>query len=94
MCRILLFPSDKCQYPLSLFHNAVVAAGVDMEFDEVQCMLANMVFKVRFGPSVVTFTHYCNSSVAAVKRQLRGYISHGLKTLVTAKTDVFPKMST
>ena len=43
----LMNRNDKSQYPLALFHNSLRAIGVDMDLDEVQCMLANMIFKVR-----------------------------------------------
>ena len=59
-----MFPNEKWQFPLQTFLDGLRALGIDMDIDEVQCLLANMIFK----------------------GQVKGYIAHAHKILVTSKS--------
>ena len=59
----------KTQIHLDSISKAFKWLGMAIDHDEVECILANLIFK----------------------GYVRGYISHGMKTLVLSKRDPFPK---
>jgi hypothetical protein len=90
----LICPSEKSQYPLQLFVDALAAIGVDMDIDEVQCMLANMIVNVRNAQGYRLAGNVRSPHVFPVlhlQGQLKGYIAHAHRVLVTAKSGAFPK---
>jgi len=64
--------SDKSsRVPVSTFHVALKLHDVDVDTDEVECMVANMIYR----------------------GFIKGYISHERQTVVLAKTNPFPTLS-
>ena len=65
--------------------------GVEADADEVECMVANMVFRVRLILAFNVFSRFETDGVCA-QGFIKGYISHEKQTVVLAKTNPFPNL--
>jgi hypothetical protein len=64
---------------------------VDVDSDEVECMIANMIFRVG-----LLFNLGCpgkDNPLTKTQGFMKGYISHEKQMVVLAKTNPFPSMS-
>lgn len=81
--------SDKStRIPLSTFRVALELHNVDVDADEVECMVANMIYRV----SCATTT--ARQVIAYMKGFMKGYISHEKQMVVLAKIMPFPNLTT
>ncbi len=86
---------------LSAFQLAMQMQGQDVELDEVECMVANMIYKVGCDSSLYarvserqmhrSLTHLCERFL--FQGYMKGYISHEKRMVVLAKTNPFPRLS-
>ena len=88
--------SDKStRIPISTFQTALELHDVESDAEEVECMLANMVFRV----SRTSSSSWSNGRLLEaqtgtdVQGFIKGYISHEKSMVVLAKTNPFPNLN-
>jgi hypothetical protein len=74
----------KSRIPLINFATALRMGGQAVEDDEVECLLANQIYKVRFNCQLV------DSSLTCLKGLMKGYISREHQMVVLNKKGAFP----
>lgn len=68
----------------------------DVDIDEVQCILANLIYMVRSKPGrtpLMSAEEAALSSVCLLQGHIKGYISHQHQKLVVSKQNPFPPLS-
>ena len=74
---------------VSTVQSALAHVSVDIDSDEVECLLANLIYKVCASCTPrKTVTHAVHA-----QGHLRGYISHEKQTIVVAKDNAFPPLA-
>jgi hypothetical protein len=101
--------SDKStRIPISTFQLALELHGVEVDVEEVECMLANMVYRVSpssfpthtspsfpiyTSPSFISYSYREEGLEANRQGYMKGYISHEKSMVVLAKTNPFPNLN-
>ena len=94
------------QVDLSLLQGALRVHGIEMDLDELECILANLIFQVLPFPShrprqerntqshrhTNTNTHTHTHTQTHTQGSIKGYIAHK-KCVIFSKTDPFPPPS-
>lgn len=87
------------QLPLDAFLVVLRMMQVeDVDIDEVQCILANLIYMVRtrsqkHGRSLARDTHSADPVFVSCQGHIKGYISHQHQKLVVSKQNPFPPLS-
>ena len=82
---------------MELFLRPLTKAGLSMDYDELECMIANLIYRVRARSCTVAVRRAWSppASCAWVGLQgfVKGYMSHERRTLVVSKTTPCPPLA-